>query len=174
MSTEQHVKNRNWLWYFIALTLLVFLLLGWLYLFIQEQLEPGRQLKREDLLAAQRLFEQKGPKSYQMLYTVQRGRGTDKDTYFVEVRGGKVVSAVMNGLLKLEEPEQRDSRSMPGLLRDIERFLLLDAKPDAPRTFCRATFDNEDGHLIQFQRQVIGGPERVAIRVEEFRPMPAD
>src|SRR5262249_6416131 len=121
------------------------------------------------------LFGEKGPKSYQMLYTVKRGGdGGGTDTYFVEVRGGKVVSAVMNGHLKLEEPEQRESRSMPGILEHIEKFALMDAKPDAPRTFCRATFDSEDGHLIQFQRQVIGGPERVAIRVEEFKPMPAN
>src|SRR5207248_6550865 len=142
--------------------------------FIQQQLEPGHQLQRETVVAARKLFLEKGPKSYQMLYTVQRGGDNSKDTYFVEVRGGKVVSAVLNQHLKLEEPEQRDSRSMPGLLHDIERFVLLDARPNAPRTFCRAKFDSEDGHLIQFQRQVIGGPERVAIQVVEFKPMPAD
>src|SRR5205823_4047065 len=43
------VKNRNWVWYFVALALLVVVLLGWLFLFIQQQMEPGRQLKREDV-----------------------------------------------------------------------------------------------------------------------------
>src|SRR5882724_6874460 len=97
MSTERPVKNRNWLWYFVALTMVVAALLLWLFLFIQQQLEPGRQLQRDDVLTAQSLFVEKGPKNYLMLYTVARGGGQSRDTFFVEVRGGKVQSVVMNG-----------------------------------------------------------------------------
>jgi hypothetical protein len=169
MATEQAPpKSRSWLWYFIGLTLLAIVLIGWLWLFIQEQLAPGRQLKMEQLVAARKRWQDKKITDYQMLYTVHRGSGS-KDEFFVVVKGGKAQEVVLNHDQKLR-PDQLEDHSMSGLFNDIERFVAMDEKPDAPRTFRQGIFDSDDGHLVYFRRQVLGGPERVEIDVKEFKP----
>jgi hypothetical protein len=162
--------NRNWLWYFIGIALVTVVLLTWLALFVYQQTLPAQQLKLEQLQAARRLWDAKGSKDYQLLYTVQRGGGQSKDQFFVTVRGGKVESTIFNGKEGLPT-DQLDFHSMRGLFIDIEQFLRHDAEPNSPQTFCRGYFDSEDGHLMLFVRRVVGGSERVEIKVEEFRPM---
>jgi hypothetical protein len=168
-SDPAPAKNRNWLWTFIGIAFVAIVLLTWLALFIQEQLKPAVQLKLEQLQSARRLWQTADIKDYQMLYSVQRGGGQAKDHYFVDVRAGKVLSVIMNGKDRLPE-DQLEYHSMTGLLNNIELFLKGDAPPGSPQTFCRGYFDSRDGHLMLFQRQVLGGPERVEIKVEEFRP----
>ena len=171
MSTPpSHPKNRNWLWYFIGIALISIVLLTWLALFVYQQTLPAQQLKLEQLQTARRLWDAKGIKDYQLLYTVQRGGDKSKDQFFVTVRGGKVESAILNGKERLP-PDQLDYHSMRGLFIDIEQFLRRDAQPDSPRTFCKGYFDSEDGHLVLFIRRVFGGSERVEIEVEKFTPM---
>src|SRR5437773_9184879 len=123
METQPPLKGRSSAWYFVALVLLATVLLGWLYLFIQEQLQPGQQLNLDQVRTASKLWQENGPKDYQLLYTVQRGGGS-KDQFFVEVRGGKVQFVVLNGRDKLED--HLENHSIPGLLRDIEIFLKQD------------------------------------------------
>jgi hypothetical protein len=172
MSTPPSpAKNRNWIWYFIGIALVTTILLTWLALFVHQQMQPGKQLKLEQLQAARRLWDAKGSKDYLLLYTVQRGGDKSKDLFFVTVRGGKVESAILNGKERLP-PDQLDYHSMRGLFIDIEQFLRRDAQPDGPRILCRGYFDSEDGHLLEFTRSVSDPPERVIIKVEEFRPMP--
>ena len=172
MSTEQvPLKSRSWLWYFIGLTLLAIVLIGWLWLFIQEHLAPSRQLKIEQLIAARKRWQEKKISDYQVVYTVHRGGGS-QDEFFVVVKSGKVQEVVLNRNQKLR-PDQLEDHSMTGLFNDIERFLTIDEKPGAPQTFRQGIFDSDDGHLVFFRRQVLGGPERVEIDVKEFRPTPA-
>src|SRR5215831_6321955 len=90
-------KPRNWLWFFIGLALVAIALIGWLVLFIQEQLQPGQQLKLEQLQAARKLWKEKNLTDYDMLYTVKRGGTTGEDVFFVQVRKGAVQSVVKNG-----------------------------------------------------------------------------
>jgi Family of unknown function (DUF6174) len=144
-------------------------LLLWLALFIQQQLAPEQQLSADQVVAARKLWESRKIDDYRMLYTVQRGGGAKKDQYYVDVRGGKVQSVIFNTKEPLPE-NQMEYHSMAGLFNDIERFLWIDAKPDSPATFCRGYFDAQDGHLILFVRRVVGRPESVEIKVEEFRP----
>jgi hypothetical protein len=162
-------KRGNWIWYFIALALVAGVLLLWLVLFIQVQLDSANQLKPEELRAARELWKKKGPKSYDMVYTVKRG-GQGVDTYYVVVRGGEVQSVLMNGKTALEK-DKLDYHSMTGLFRDIELFLQRDAKPDSPKTFCRGYFSGDDGRLILFVRRVRGSGEAVEIEVKEFKPV---
>jgi hypothetical protein len=65
--------------------------------------------------------------------------------------------------------EQFEHHSMEGLFNTIEADLNRDAQPGSPRTFCRGYFDAEDGHLHLFVRRVAGTPERVEIKVDEFK-----
>jgi hypothetical protein len=172
MATEQApLKSRSWVWYFIGLTLLAIVLIGWLWLFIQEHLAPSRQLKMEQLIAARKRWQDKNIPDYQMVYTVHRGGGS-QDEFFVVVKSGKVQEVVLNHNQKLRA-DQLEDHAMTGLFNDIERFLTIDEKPGAPQTFRQGIFDNDDGHLVFFRRQVLGGPERVEIDVKEFRPTPA-
>jgi hypothetical protein len=169
MATDHATpKSRTWLWYFFGLTLLAIVLIGWLLLFIQEQLAPGRQLKLEQLVAARMRFQEKKISDYQMIYTVHRG-DKSHDEFFVVVKGGKVQGVLLNHQQKLRL-DQLEDHSMVGLFNDIERFVKMDEKPGAPQTFRQGIFDNVDGHLIFFRRQVLGGPEGVEINVKEFRP----
>jgi Family of unknown function (DUF6174) len=161
--------RKPWVWYFLGIALVAGGLLLWLALFIQQQLAPAQQLRVDQLLAARRLWEARKIDEYQMVYTVQRGGDSKKDQYYVEVRGGKVRSVIFNGKEPLPE-NQLEYHSMAGLFSDIERFLGIDARPDSPQTFCRGYFDAQDGHLILFVRRVVGRPESVEIKVEEFRP----
>ncbi len=170
MVTEPQLKGRSWIWYFFAVALLAVLLLGWLWLYVQQQLEPGQQLHLEQLLAARKKWKDSKISDYQMLYTVTRGgEGGGRDRFYVVVQGGKVRSVVMNDDQPLP-PEQFDYRSMDGLFNDVEVFLKRDAKEGAPQTFCRGYFDADDGHLTRFVRRVVGSKESVDIRVEEFKP----
>ena len=170
MAQEQYVgKGRSWLWYAIGIAFVAVVLLTWLALFVQQQLQPDQQLKVEQVQAARKLWEAKGSKDYRLLYTVQRGGQQSKDLFFVDVRGGKVQNVVLNGTEQLPE-EQFNYHSMPGLFNDIEIFLKRDAMPDSHQTFCRGYFDRDDGHLLLFIRRVSNSTERVEIKVEEFKP----
>jgi hypothetical protein len=168
MSTEIKSRSRRWLWFFVAVGVASAAAVTWLALHIRSQVDPAKQLTLEQLRAARQLWEEKGPKDYQMLYKVRRGGDSQVDTYYVEVRGGQVVSVVYNSTQHLE-PSKYTYHSMSGLFNDIERFLKLDAQPNSPQTFRRGYFDSDDGHLLKFERQVIGGPERVQIWVETFK-----
>jgi hypothetical protein len=168
MATETTPKNRRWLWYFIAVGLVSVGLVTWLALYIRDQLDPAKQLNLDQLRAARQQWERKNLKDYQMLYKVRRGGDNQDDTFFVEVRGGRVVSVLLNS--KHLEPRQLQNHSMDALFNDIELFLKKDAQPDSPQTFCRGYFDTDDGHLMLFVRRVVGGQERVEIRVETLKP----
>jgi Family of unknown function (DUF6174) len=170
MSTAEPSKNhRNWLWYFIGIALVAAILLTWLALFISQQLDRKNQLQPEQLLAARKRWQAKKTMEYQMVYTVQRGGVSGKDQYFVDVRGGKVQTVVLNGKERLPE-DKLEYHSMTGLFNDIELFLQRDSQPGSPGTLCRGYFDSDDGHLGLFVRRVYGGSESVEIKMEEFRP----
>jgi hypothetical protein len=168
MSTAPSLPRPiNWKWYFLGIALVATVLLGWLVIFAAQQLE--KSLTLDQLVAARKIWEAKGPKNYQMLYSVKRSGDGSLDRFFVEVRGGEVKSVILNGGEQLPRDKYVYS-SMEGLFDDIEIFLKLDARPNSPKTYSQGYFDREDGHLLLFNRQVYGGKEKVEIKVEEFRP----
>ena len=59
---------------------------------------------------------------------------------------------------------------MPALFENLDAFLDEATKPNKPRTYMRASFDPEDGHLRHFVRRVMGVQpvQCVEIEVERF------
>jgi hypothetical protein len=166
-------RSRRWLWVFLAVGAVAAALLTWLAIYVRTELDPANQLNLEQLKAARKIWDEKGPKDYQMLYKVRRSGEKQQDSYFVEVRGGKVVSVVLNGDQRLE-PRLMEYHSMTDLFNSIELFLKQDAEPNRAQIFCRGYFDQADGHLVQFVRRVGGTNESVDIRVETFKPIAAN
>jgi Family of unknown function (DUF6174) len=149
-------QNRGWIWYFVILGLLTAVAVGVLLTFNLQQ-----QLKADQVEAARRLWDAKGPANYDMSYT-QKGSAPGK--FRVQVRNKKPISVIRDGQ-PLEERLYRYS-DMPALFGFIEDSLRRDAEPGKPRTFTVATFDPDDGHLIHYVRRVMGGTERIEITVE--------
>lgn len=153
-------RSRGWVWFFVLLAVLTVTSIAvQLWFNLQQQLTP------EHLAAARALWKAKGPSDYDLEYT-KKGSATG---YFrVQVRGGKVVSAAMDG--QPLEARLYSFYDMPGLFDDIERFLDLDRSPGSRRTFTKATFDPEDGHLLHYIRSVTSTRQRVEISVRLVPP----
>src|SRR5262249_3157620 len=158
--------THRWPWYFATLAVLTVLAVTVLAVF-----NLRLQLKPEQLAAARKLWEQKGPPNYQLKYNVKKGDETEGDTFVVQVRDGRGTSVQLNG-----RPRDKDHyfyHGMEALFDDIERFLKMDAEKGKPRTYMRGLFDPADGHLLHYVRRVMGSRERVEITVQSLEP-PAD
>ncbi len=122
-----------------------------------------QQLTPEKLEAARELWAKNGPTDYILKYTIQRSQ-ENPDQYLVKVRNRKAYEALVNGLP--QSPDRMGYYGMVPLFDYIERFLEIDGKPDAPRTFTVAKFDEHTGALRKYVRQVTAKSERVEIFVE--------
>src|SRR5437870_5598946 len=89
--------NRGWIWYFLVLAGLAVLAMASLVLYNYAQ-----QLSPEQLAAAHALWQEKGPKSYQLTYKIKIGIDVEPDYYVIRVRNGEVVSSNRN-----ERPEEK-------------------------------------------------------------------
>jgi hypothetical protein len=157
--------NRRWIWFFVTLAVLTVLAITVLAVY-----NLRLQLKPEQLAAARKLWEQKGPRDYQFKYTVRTGDERDGDEFVVQVRGSTVTSVKLNG--RLLDKDKYIYHSMDAKFDEIEEFLKKDAEKGRPRTYTRALFDSADGHLLHFVRRVMGTRERVEITVESLEPLP--
>jgi hypothetical protein len=134
------------------------------------------QLTRGDLDDAHKLWKEKGPKSYNMVYTEQFNDDDHKTIIFVKVRDGKVADVMMNGKPlepTKEDGEVRDPRpyhSMNAKFRDVERFMSIDEKEGAPRVYVVAKFDPETGAILRYIRRVMGTRQRVELNFK-FEPL---
>ncbi len=148
-------RSRTWIWYFVILTVLAIVAVAILIRYNQ-----GQQLTRQQLDQARALWRQKGPGDYDLDYT-KAAAATER--YRVQVRHGKVVSALRDG----QPMEERlyVFYDMPGLFDALDGFLREDAHPGSPRTYMVATFDARDGHLIKLVRRVMGTDQRLEINV---------
>jgi hypothetical protein len=134
------------------------------------------QLTRGDLDDAHKLWKEKGPKSYNMVYTEQFNDDDHKTIIFVKVRDGKVADVMMNG--KPLEPTKEDGEvhdprpyhSMNAKFRDVERFMSIDEKEGAPRVYVVAKFDPETGAILRYIRRVMGTRQRVELNFK-FEPL---
>jgi len=155
--------NSNWIWYFVVLAALSLIAVVTLIVYNLQQ-----QLKPEQLAAAQKLWDEKGPRSYRLKYTVKKNDDPRVDEYTVKVVDGKVMAATVNGL---EEPLERlRYYGMAVLFKYIEDYQELDRKQGQPRTYCRAIFDPDTGALRWYVRRVMGRRERVEITVQRLEP----
>src|SRR5436190_1861889 len=106
-------RGRGWIWFFVVLACLVALALGvqrWWY--AQQRLTP------QQLEEARALWKAHRPADYDLEYTK---KGDATGTFLVQVRGGKVISATLDG--RPLEPRLYASCDMDGLFDDIEGFL---------------------------------------------------
>jgi hypothetical protein len=156
-------RNHGWLWFFVALVVLSAAAITILVRYNQ-----GQQLRPEQLDAAWDLWKKKGPADYQLTYSVQV-RDQEKELYVVRVRDRETKFVLRNNApLKRE---QYSYYGMDELFAQVQRFLQIDREPGALRTYTRAIFHPDDGHLYWYVRRVMGGPERVEITVEELQPL---
>ncbi len=148
-------RSRTWVWYFVILAVLATLSVT-----ILIRYNRGQQLTRQQLDAARALWQQKGPSDYDLDYT-KTAEATER--YRVQVRHGKVVSALRDG----QPMEERlyIFYDMPGLFDALEGFLEEDARPGSSATYMVATFDAADGHLIRLVRRVMRTSQRLEIHV---------
>jgi hypothetical protein len=153
-------RRRAWIWFFVTLAVLTVFLIG-----VQIWYRWSHQLTLAQLEQAQNLWQQQGPRDYDMEETVKRGDSSD--VFAVKVRGGRVVALSLNG----QPAPERLYRyhTMPALFGFIREFL-EPANPDPEaskrRVYMAGSFDPKDGHLNHFVRSVSGTRERVEITVE--------
>ena len=154
--------NRNWIWFFVVLTLLGAAAVGinWAY-------NARQQLTPEQLRAAEDRWDKHGPADYDLTIekTFQSSASDNPTTDRIEVRVRKktVVEASMNG-----RPLERRlwaEYDVPGWFGFVERFLQIDTAPGAPRTFRTAEFDPTTGQLLRFRRHVSVTRERQEVRL---------
>lgn len=152
-------RTRGWIWFFLFLAVFAVI---WYTILIVFNLR--QQLKPEQLAAARALWDEKGPRDYDLEYTQTT---TETQTFVVRVRHGQVVYAEPDAR---PLSQKRGYYGMPALFGFIEDFLKEDAKPGSRRTFTVGRFDPEDGHLLHYIRRVTGTSQRVEIRVQLKRP----
>jgi hypothetical protein len=166
-------SNYLWLWFFLIVGVLAAGAIAFLWWY-----NLSLQLKPEQLDAAWQLWKKRGPADYDLSYTKT---GSVEDQISVRVRGGKVQDIRVRGqpLEEINKDEIKKGRpleelyefyGMDALFRDVERFLKIDSEPGKPRTYTRASFDADDGHLVHYVRRVMGTQERLEITVD-FKPV---
>jgi len=153
--------NRGWIWYFAVLIFLSILATTTLIVY-----NLRLQLKPEQLEAAHKLWDQKGPRDYTLTYLVRKNDETTTDRFVVTVKGGAAVQSQFNGVA--EEPERLPHRGMGAMFNDVERFMENDTKAGAPRVYVRAIFDEQNGAILWYVHRVMGGTQRVEITVESL------
>jgi hypothetical protein len=157
-------KNRGWLWYFILLGFLSILATTILVVYNLQQ-----QLKPEQLEAAQKLWQEKGLKSYHLVYTIKIHELSTTDYYDVRVKDGFVTQVSVNNLA--QPASKFHYYGMEKLFSYIDTNLERDQKKGQPRTFTRAIFDPGHGGLRWYVRRVMGSKERVELTVEKLEPL---
>ncbi|MBV8169683.1 MAG: hypothetical protein JO021_23040 [Alphaproteobacteria bacterium] len=154
-------KNNAWIWFFVLMAVASVGVAGFMIWFNRHL-----QLRPEQLQAALQRWQEHGPASYRLTYTRRLGDSDHTDTFVVKVRHRKVVEVRMNGEPLRDEDglpitdERLQYHSMDRLLRDVERFLELDAR-DGRTNYNVAFFDEDTGALRKYVRRVMGTRERV-------------
>lgn len=132
--------------------------IGWIVWSVRRNTALKLDLPR--LKTARLLWEERGPKSYHLIYSILRTGGTKADRYEVEVVDGKAVAASVNGLA--DDADRLHNYGMEKLYSFIERFLEIDK--DAS-TLQRAEFGDEDGRLLWYLRNAPAKKQSVEITV---------
>ncbi|MEX0613193.1 MAG: DUF6174 domain-containing protein [Pirellulales bacterium] len=131
------------------------------------------ELTEERLEAALELWEQQGPRSYDLDLEI---RGAQPGTVHIEIRGGEVTAMTRDG----RSPPRRtwDVWSVPGQFDTLERELVLAEDPQhemgaaaGTQLQLRAEFDAEFGYPRRYHRYATGGAPEVFWRVTAFDPI---
>jgi hypothetical protein len=153
-------RSSAWIWIFILLAVASIVVAT-----VMVRYNQGLQLTREKLQTARALWQEHGPRDYDMVYTKQLGNDPRTERFAVKVRSGVVVEALMNGMPL--EKENLPYHSMDVLFSFIGQFLDQDSKPGRPRIYTRGVFDEQNGAIREYTRRVLGAnPERTYLKVE--------
>ena len=134
--------------------------------------DPSPEFTREEFDAAQQRWEQAGPQSYDIAIQVT---GRQPATYRVEVRGGEVTSASIDGR-PLKQRRTFDTWSVPGMFATMEtdvsnRERFASGKGDrfTPNLTLRATFHPTYGYPQRYRRIEWETDRDMIWEVKEFR-----
>jgi len=134
--------------------------------------DPSPEFSRADFQAAQALWNQAGPASYDLEVQVL---GRQPAVYRVQVRSGDVVSASIDGR-PLKQRRTFETWSVPGMFgtmeRDVanlEKLASGRAEQETPRLTLRATFDPTYGFPARYRRIEWGNDRDATWEVREFR-----
>jgi hypothetical protein len=157
--------SHRWIWYFVVLGVLT---AGGITANTWYNLR--QQLTLEQLDAARRLWNEKGPRNYRLDYTIKRDvnpdpAGTVPVTYTVQVRDGKVES-IAGSAGHSGRSDDYEFGSMDSLFAAIEKRLCADADSAQPRAFVKASFDGRDGHVMHYVHSVMQTRERLEVTIE--------
>jgi hypothetical protein len=142
----------------------------------------GQQLKPEQLAAARQLWQQKGPRDYDLTYSVTYDREPRGERHVVQVREGVVVYAGCEGEVTAMAPALAAVVGLPaggsadGAGRDVNAIFahiegLLDEQQTAQRrNFIVAVFDPKEGYPRRFIRRIRGTKTREEWDVRLFPP----
>lgn len=154
-------RRRTWFVLFLVVAAVLVVFVGLIVCNLHRQLQP------QQLRAARQLWQSQGPRTYLLVYQVRRHAADRDDRYVVTVKHGRVTAVTVNGLT--ESPERFGYYGMEALFGYLQGFQDLDAKPGQPRTFTRATFHPQDGHVQWYVRRILGGQEGQEILVESLQ-----
>src|SRR5262249_44718354 len=180
-ATRTGYRSRRWIWFFVALAVLgvAAVSINWVW-------NAGEPLTPKRLQAARELWKKNRLPDYDLKIVFARqyrsadgAGGTMVDKIDLHVRGGKIAEFLINGkepepLLDRngnrnlsEERARRESYDIAGLFDSIEELMEKDRRENRT-TFIRARFDQNDGHVMLFTRQLNGKREQY-IKVEMTR-----
>jgi hypothetical protein len=165
-------KHGRWIVFFAALALL-----GTVAVVVPIVYNLGLQLKPEDVARARKLWQQKGPRDYDLELMRREDRDEDADEYRIKVRGGRVTSVVgkkegiilvdetvglaLGAAIRLQPAEDLSRFTVDGLFDEIESRLRSDAE-SGKRNYATADFVmKEDGRPTRYVHRVAGTKRRV-------------
>jgi len=147
------IRNSAWFFLFLIVLTAAAILIPYAY-------NVRHLLSREQVRAAMERWKENGPADYELFW---REKVEEKDQepgealYRIKVRGGKAVEVRLDGeLLDLERlsAEGRESFTVPGLLRRIEKDLDADLNSGKRRNYLRAHFDPKTGCPFRYVRRM--------------------
>jgi hypothetical protein len=160
-------RSYRWVWVFVVLAVL-----GLTAMIVQIRYNLSQQLRPEQLAAARRLWQERGPRDYRLQF-LQRG-SSQPTAYVIWVRNGEPRAGVWKHSPDLADhegqrlrPDQLSSFSMEGLFETIEDLIAADP---GQRVYLVANFDPTDGHLLRFVRRVSGTQQRQEIADVKLQP----
>jgi hypothetical protein len=139
----------------------------------------GQQLRPEQLEAARRLWQEKGPADYDLTFTIQYDRERTAERHIVLVRGGRVAFATCEGEVVYASPAlgavlgvsagpgQGRPFDVPAIFDRVGQFLIEDA---GRRNFLVAVFDPKAGWPRRVIRRVRGTSTREEWNVRVWAP----
>ncbi len=117
--------------------------------------DPSPRISRQELVQAQKLWEESGPENYDVVVQVT---GPQEATYWVEVRGGEAVRATRNDY-PLTQRRTFDTWTVPGMfatieedINNIEKVAEGNAEPQTPHITVRGAFDPQYGYPDWYHR----------------------